>query len=233
MKKQFTEEEIRKKLDAIREAWIGKKGVWSEERKQQEFKDQQEARKFLSENTLYLKALQTQYPKKFEQFYWDNRIGVKRNGIKDEVIANRILPIVSLCVSVMAMASSILNSLPKVDDNCWWGKYIVAGIALVVGFVAIVMFVQYIFSVMNTRETSYYAILLSILEEMRENDKAFGETETEEMCGEAKINDRETSVEKKAEERSSEQPQKETASNKSEAEKKEEAPCTVQNAERN
>lgn len=220
MKKQFTEEEIREKLDAIREAWL--------KEEKDESKKAEQKKMLVCENLKWLKLYRKQYPEGYEKYYWDNYRILEQDNVWGTSY-DRIL-------SVISMSTASVTMVITEDFSGVLG--ILQFLVLIISCTSILLTIPYLRSCFNTREHSYYKIFVSMLDDLRKNEEAFNETEKEAVRGEANINDAKTNdraqaVEKKKEEASSEPCKKKAASDKSKAEKKEEAPCIVQNAERN
>lgn len=231
MKKQFTEEEIREKLDAIRVSWL--------KEEKDESKKAEQKKMLVCENLKWLKLYRKQYPDGYEKYYWDNYRILEQDNVWRDAYAN-IIQTIGLIIAtvgiVIAAISTFLDQKIIFFDN-FQVKLIYISM-MVVLLIGVILTIPYLRSCFNTREHSYYRIFVSMLDDLRKNEEAFDETEKEAVCGEANINDakandRTQAVEKKKEEISSEPCKKEAVSEKSKAEKKKETPCTVQNAERN
>lgn len=161
----MTKESIYENLENI-------KSDWMKSRRKKSKKGVEEGREFARKNIKYLTKLKNQYPKEFKRFYWSIYVQVKQYDIVEDTKYTKMLPYVSLCASTMGIAFSIADFF---QDSLI--LKVGTGVSILIGcFIMIVMFGSYVCSAMNTREVSYYKIMLDILEDLRNGqEKTFSE----------------------------------------------------------
>lgn len=147
---------IYEKLKELKTNWNDYVNKKADLKEQEEIENQKEVREFVGENKKYLTILKNQYPEEFEQYYWDILVCVKRNNIFQNTVYDKMLPITALVVSCTSVVKGDIASI----------------FAHIVCAVAIVVFYKYIRSAMNTREPSYYEIMLALLEDLRNGEEA-------------------------------------------------------------
>lgn len=152
---EYTEE--LEKIEEIRQRWLKKK------KKDQKWeKEKEKIRELVSSLREQAAQLKNKDPEEFELFYWTTKAHVIRDEIYNTSYV-AVIPILSLVISIF----SIINSI-KQEVN------VVAVFGLVSALIVILIIWIERRALFGGRERSYYRILYSILEDIR-NKKSTNE----------------------------------------------------------
>lgn len=157
---------IRKDMDFLEKQWVHKKGIFKNTSNTILTKELLKAKK-------NLEALKRENPEAFEQYYWETYVCVERDKVCGAAKTGIVSVGVVLLISIMDLTFSILDAI---TENILY-KAKIGGIMLIGVLGGTVAAAVYLQSIWNVRERSYYKILLTVLEDVKN-----AETEGDPVC---------------------------------------------------
>ena len=159
---KYTEE--LEKIEEIRQRWLKKK---KKDKKWE--KEKEKIRELVSALREQAAQFKNKAPEEFELFYWTTRAHVIRDEIYNTSYA-AVISILSLLISIFSMIYSIFSIINSIKQEV----NVVAVFGLVSALIVILIIWIERRALFGGRERSYYRILYSILEDIR-NKKSTNE----------------------------------------------------------
>lgn len=154
---KYTEE--LEEIEKIRKRWLKKDQRWEREKA--------DIRELVSDLREQAAQLKENVPEEFELFYWTTKAHVIRDEIYNTSYA-AVISILSLLISIFSMIYSIFSIINSIKQ----GGNVVAVFGLVSALIVLLIIWIERRALFGGRERSYYRILYSILEDIRNKKSA-------------------------------------------------------------